>query len=342
MSELRHPQTESLLTLTQVTDIASEDAQEIYEINITGLSRLRRLKEKVKNLASKQDVETLEARLREIDEKREQKLSLLKNSTNKSIEHLKDRINQLELDKPVQAQKYAKLQAEISSVRRAASLEIQSLITSISACLEKLQSTQGDDRSAVAFLQREMELMKADVERIYSSLSANANLLQEKDIIGGFYSQLFENEEGLAITEDRPSFAAEMEPSLHEDPRNLSDLYDQARVVVPANISDIKKAEPENGEGLQRITFEPRKRFRPISGVDAICSALTDNEAEPQHEDGLQLIVFEPQVSQFSTLLRRRVAFVVYAATSFFALGLLVLALWIELQKADMEAHYEW
>ncbi|KAJ7934123.1 hypothetical protein B0H13DRAFT_1855598 [Mycena leptocephala] len=41
--------------------------------------------------------ETLEASLRKTDENREQKLSLIKNSANKSIEHLKGRINQLEL-----------------------------------------------------------------------------------------------------------------------------------------------------------------------------------------------------------------------------------------------------
>ncbi|KAJ6567781.1 hypothetical protein B0H10DRAFT_2238500 [Mycena sp. CBHHK59/15] len=361
MSELhRHQsftQTESSLTPAEVKDIASEAAQEICENS--ALQRLRRLKEKVRYMASQKDVETLEASLREICDKWDERLSLVKTSANQSIERLKGQLNQLELDKPVQAREYAKLQAEISSVGAAASLDIQNLINAISARLEQVQSAQSEDRSTIVFFQQELELMKADVERIYSSLSVDANRLQEKNIVCDFCSQLSENATGLATAEDRPSLAAEMEPGLHEDPRNLSDLENQVWAVVPDDISDIKEAEPESEGCLQLVVFEPRQQLGPFSVVDAIPHALADiEEAEPKYEDSLQLTVFEPRkelrltsgVDAIPSALAEPededglqvIVFEPQAATGLFALGLLLLALWIEVQKAGMEAHYEW
>ncbi|KAJ7821723.1 hypothetical protein B0H13DRAFT_1920544 [Mycena leptocephala] len=102
---------------------------------------------------------------------------------------------------------------------------------------------------------------------------------------------------------------------------------------------------PTHEGGLQLIRFKPQEsryggcnRLRKIPGVHVIRGFADIEDPKPENEEALQMVVFKPQGSQFSGSLQMRLSLAVYSL----AVGVLLLALGRELQKAEMEAYYEW
>ncbi|KAJ7656911.1 hypothetical protein DFH06DRAFT_1132125 [Mycena polygramma] len=287
-----------------------------------------------KNLASKQDVETVRSSLRKSDEKWQHQFQFIKKLLNTALADLTKRVNQLELEQPVQTRRYAQLQTDIYNVRRAASIEIQKLVTFTSAFSQQLESVLGDDRSMVVSLQQQLVSMKVDIERMYSRSSAVQSPFPEN---GVYDSPLSVDAEGFTVANDGPSLADEIGWSMRDCLENETrvairdtilnseiergcEFFCRGTLFKQRNLATVAIEEEEEEPGGDPVNFCWRlptclrspmllyqaQRFAIVGGLkpevrpqwvpEGCIIALPITDEGPENKDGLQVVVFKPQV----------------------------------------------